>query len=93
MTGVPAVPPSLGLCYLSVRNNVNVYMTPGRKESIRLLSGVKRGREGNRERACHVNHFGMLKTDSRLTPNHSSTKLGQDTVKHVSTWQVYESEL
>lgn len=40
-----------------------------------------------------MNHFGMLKTDSRLTPNHSSIKLGQVTVKRVSTWEVYESEL
>lgn len=35
MTGVLVVSSSLGLCYLLVGNNVNVYITPGRKESIR----------------------------------------------------------
>lgn len=40
-----------------------------------------------------VNHYGILKIDSRLIPNHSSIKLGQRTVKRVSTWEVYKSEL
>lgn len=38
-----------------------------------------------------MNHFGILKIDSRLIPNHNYIKRRQHTVKHVSAREVYKS--